>query len=125
MGYESRRAERMVYAFRVTSGQEGEIRAAAADIRAIGEEYGRSREELGLTDISVWLQDGIEGPLVLLMVEGDLERYFKAAGEDPGIDGWFREKIAEWTGSSAAAADVYAYPQSEELFRWSADPGGD
>lgn len=113
--------ERMAYAFHVLPDQVDDVRAAGRDIRFAAEDFGRSRKELGLSAISVWLQSSPQGPLVVLLVEGDLERYFASARNEPGIDGWLREKILQWTGSAAEKAAVYAFPQSEQLFRWSID----
>lgn len=110
--------ERMVYAFHIAPGQEDDVRAAAADIRFAGEDFGRSRQTLGLTGISVWLQRTSQGHLVVLLVEGDVERYFASVRDEPGIDDWLREKILQWTGSEAETAAVYSFPQSEELFSW-------
>ena len=115
--------DRIAYAFHITPGSEDDLKAAAADMRSAGLEFGRTRQEQGLTALGVWLQVTPRGSLVVVLLEGDLESYFQVIRGDPGIDAWFRDKILEWTGSEEETSAVYAYPQSEELFHWSIDAG--
>ncbi len=112
---------RIAYAFPLVEGQKADVRAAAAGIGAAASDFGQTRRALGLTSLSVWLQEA-PIPLVVLVFEGDLETYFERASSDAGIDEWFRDKIREWCGSDEVAELVYRYPQSEELFSWTLEP---
>ncbi len=111
---------RIAYAFPIEEGQEDDVRRTAADIRAVFSEYGESRRALGLTALGVWLQTTDRGPLVIVLVEGDLESYFEAIAADKGIDEYFRDKIRQWTGSDEEMEKVYRFPQSEALVWWNA-----
>ena len=115
--------DRIAFAFRVAPGQEKDVMAVAAAIRAAEPDFIRSRRAMGLSRLSAWLQATPEGYLVLLLTEGEhLKGYFEQALVDRGFDAWLREKILEWTGSELEMSAVYRYPQSEEMFHWCDGP---
>lgn len=110
--------DRMVYGFHVSPDMVDDVRDTAEAVRAAIADFARSRSELGLTELDVWLQPTPEGPLVLVGLGGDLNGYFGRIRSETGLDGWFREKIAQWIGSETEVERLYRYPQSEELFSW-------
>ena len=113
---------RMVYGFHVSPEHVDDIRKTAEDVRAALADFTRSRADLGLTELDVWLQSTPEGPLVIVGLAGDLDDYFGRIRLETGLDAWFREKISQWVGSEAEVETLYQYPQSEELFVWRSEP---
>jgi len=93
--------KRIAWAFPIAAAREDDVRETAEEFRnAAFEDYARSRRDLGLERLDIWLQHTEGGPVVILLVEGDLERYFAEVKRATGVDGWFGDKLREWGASS-------------------------
>lgn len=114
--------DRMVYGFHVVPELVDDVRETAEIVRAAIADFARSRSELGLTELDVWLQSTPQGPLVIVGLGGELDGYFSRIRSDKGLDEWFREKIAQWVGSETEMERLYRYPQSKHLFTWRSEP---
>ena len=67
---------RIAFALRVEPDQVGDLRKVAADLNSAFDGFVATRRELGLTSLSAWLQTAGGEPIVIVLAEGDLERYF-------------------------------------------------
>jgi hypothetical protein len=110
--------DRLVSAFQIVPTAVDDVRATARDFQASSDAYGQTRAELGLSELRVWLQTNAQGTFMIVEIVGDLESYFHRIRTDSGLDGWTRDKVAEWVGSRELAERLYEYPQTEELLSW-------
>ncbi len=108
----------MVCAFQIVPEAVDDVRATARDVGASSDDFGNSRAELGLSELGVWLQTNAQGAFVMVEIAGDLDTYFHRIRTDTGLDGWIRDKMAQWVGSAEVAERLYENPNSEELFSW-------
>ena len=109
---------RILCAFQIVPEEVDDVRATARVVLASSDDFGKTRAELGLTELRVWLQTNAQGSFMIVEVAGDLENYFHRIRTDAGLDGYLRDKIAQWVGSAEQAERLYEYPDSEELFSW-------
>jgi hypothetical protein len=112
------RQDRLVSTFQILPEAVDDVRATARDVRASSDAYGQTRAELGLSEMRVWLHTTAQGSFMIVEIVGDLENYFHRIKADTGLDGWMREKVAQWVGSAELAERLYQYPENEELLSW-------
>ncbi len=82
------------------------------------EEFGEFNERMGLTTHRVWLAQGPQGPLAIVIVDGPGASDFiqKLAESDEPFDMWFREHISEYHGIDFSKPGVLQPP--EMLLDW-------
>ena len=109
---------RIAFAVPIQPDQIDDIRNAAKDFNAAFDDFVSSRKRLGLSTLSVWLQENEDGPCLVLYMEGDLENYFSSIQTESGIDEYIRQKVKEWTGSDRDPPVMFEYPHGDLLFDW-------
>ncbi len=112
------RHDRLVSTFQILPEAVDDVRAIARDVRASSDAFGQTRAELGLSEMRVWLHTNAQGSFMIMDIVGDLENYFHRINADSGLDGWMREKVAQWVGSAELADRLYQFPENEELLSW-------
>lgn len=111
--------DRIAFAFQVAPDQEADFVATNEVFADAFNDFAASRQELGLTRMEVWVQPTARGPLVIFVLEGQLEEYFAHIRTTSGVDEWMREKIKGWAVSPEEADAAYRYPQSVPAWVWS------
>ena len=84
------------------------------------EEFETFNERMELTLHRVWLTQGREGPLAIVVIDGPGAKDYPrnlASSKEP-FDQWFRERATEYHGVDLSKLD--AVPQSEMYLDWHA-----
>ena len=113
--------DRIAFAYQLAPEHEVEFRATNEAFGDAFEDFAASRRELGLTRMEVWVQENPRGPIIIFVLEGQLESYFAHIRTASGVDEWMRQNIENWALSPGEAEAAYRYPQSEPVFVWSED----
>ena len=114
--------DRTVFAIQLASEMEADFKATVDAFQDAFEDFTKSRSELGLKRIEVWVQSTELGPLVIFVVEGeDLATYYTHIRTASGVDEWMRQSLERWALSQRDVEAGYRFPQSEPTFVWSVD----
>ena len=114
--------DRIAFAVQLAADHDAEFRSTNEAFGDAFDDFVQSRRELGLTRMEVWVQPGAQGPLVIFVLEGNLEQYFAHVRTASGVDEWMRQNMQRWALSKEDAEAVYRYPQSEPAFVWAEGP---
>jgi hypothetical protein len=82
------------------------------------EEFEAFNERMELTLHRVWLTQGREGPLAIVVVDGPGAKDYtrKLASSKEPFDRWFRERVTEYHGADFSKLE--AVPPSEMYLDW-------
>ena len=114
--------DRIAFGVQLASEHEAEFLATNEAFQDAFDDFAASRKELGLTRMEVWVQRAANGPLVIFVLEGELDSYFAYVRTASGVDEWMRQNIEQWALAKEDADAAYRYPQSEPAFVWALDP---
>lgn len=110
--------DRVISVFRIVPEALEDIRSTARDLASVSEEFGRTRSDLGLSEFHVWLLRNAQGTFMVVELTGDVETYFHGMRTDGGVDGWLRDKLAQWAGFEGLFDELCRFPEREDLFSW-------
>ena len=84
------------------------------------EEFDEFHERMGITGRRMWLAQGPQGPMVVVVLDGPgADDYFQnlANSKEP-FDKWFRERVSEFTGTDVSR--LAELKPSEMVMDWKA-----